>query len=65
MSSVPRGSIGAPPERGAEAYVVWSVHVSAPDPCLVLIKAWVFFVPESRDLTVSGPNPTQRGTDPI
>jgi hypothetical protein len=30
--SVPRGSIGAPPERGAEAYVVWPGHVSAPDP---------------------------------
>jgi hypothetical protein len=30
--SRPRGSIGAPPERGAEAYVVWSRHVSAPDP---------------------------------
>jgi hypothetical protein len=30
--SVPRGSIRSPPERGAEAYVVWSGHVSAPDP---------------------------------
>jgi hypothetical protein len=37
--SVPRGSIGVPPERGAEAYVVWSGHVSAPDPRLALIKA--------------------------
>jgi hypothetical protein len=30
-------------------------------PRLVLIKAWVFFVPESRDPAVSGPDPTQRG----
>jgi hypothetical protein len=36
--SGPRGSIGSPPERGAEAYTVWSKHVSAPDPCLALIK---------------------------
>jgi hypothetical protein len=63
--SRPRGSIGSPPERGAEAYTVWSGHVSAPDPCLVLIKVWVFFVPESRDPVVSGPDPTQRGPEPI
>jgi hypothetical protein len=62
---VPRGSIGALPERGAEAYMVWSGHVSAPDPRLALIKAWVFFVPDSRDPTVSGPDPTQRGPEPI
>jgi hypothetical protein len=37
--------------------VVWSEHVSALDPRLTLIKAWVFFVPESRDLAVSGPEP--------
>ena len=37
--SRPRGSIGAPPERGAEAYVIRSGHVSALDPCLTLIKA--------------------------
>jgi hypothetical protein len=30
--SWPRGSIGSPPERGAEAYTAWSGHVSAPDP---------------------------------
>jgi hypothetical protein len=64
-SSVPRGSIGAPPERGTEAYAVWSEHVSAPDPCLALIKAWVFFVPESRDPTVSGLDPTRRDPNPI
>jgi hypothetical protein len=29
---MPRGSIGPPPERGAEVYMVWSGHVSAPDP---------------------------------
>jgi hypothetical protein len=37
--SRPRGSIGSPPEQGAEAYIVRSGHVSAPDPRLVLIKA--------------------------
>jgi hypothetical protein len=63
--TVPRGSIGAPPERGAEAYAVWSGHVSAPDPHLALIKAWVFFVPESWDPTVSGPDSTQRGPRPV
>jgi hypothetical protein len=59
------GSIGASPERGAEAYTVRSGHVSALDPRLALIKAWVFFVPESLDPAVSGPNPTQRGPEPI
>jgi hypothetical protein len=59
--SRPRGSIGSPPERGAEAHTVWSGHVSAPDPRLALIKAWVFFVPEFWDPAVSGPDPTQRG----
>jgi hypothetical protein len=39
--------------------------VSASDPHLALIKAWVFSVPESRDPAVSGPDPTQRGPDPI
>jgi hypothetical protein len=39
--------------------------MSAPDPRLALIKAWVFFVPESRDPTVSGPDPTQRGPGPV
>jgi hypothetical protein len=42
--SRPRVSIGSPPEQGAEAYVVWSEHVSAPGPRLALIKAWVFSV---------------------
>jgi hypothetical protein len=37
--TVPRGSIGAPPDRAAEAYTIWSGHVSAPDPRLALIKA--------------------------
>jgi hypothetical protein len=37
--SRPRGSIGSPPERGAEAYAAWSGHMSAPDPRLALIKA--------------------------
>jgi hypothetical protein len=56
--TMPRGSIGAPPKRGAEAYTVRSEHVSALDPHLALIKAWVFSVPESRDPAVSGPDPT-------
>jgi hypothetical protein len=60
--SRPRGSIRALPERGAGAYTVWSRHVLAPDPRLALIKAWVFFVPESRGPTVSGLDPTQRGS---
>jgi hypothetical protein len=59
--SRPCDSVGSPPEWGAEAYTVWSRHVSAPDPRMVLIKAYVFFVPEFRDLAVSGPDPTQRG----
>jgi hypothetical protein len=63
--SRPRGSIGSLLERGAKAYTVWSGHVSAPDPLLALIKAWVFFVPESQDLAVSGPDPTQRGPGPV
>jgi hypothetical protein len=60
--SRPRGSIGSPPERGAEAYVVWSGHVSAPEPRLTLSKAWEFFVPESGDLAVSGLHPAQGGS---
>jgi hypothetical protein len=39
--------------------------VSASDPCLALIKAWVFSVPESRDPAMSGPDPRQRGPNPI
>jgi hypothetical protein len=61
----PRGSIGSPPEWRAEAYTAWPEHVSAPDPRLVFNKVQVFFVPESRDLVVSGPDPTQRGPGPI
>jgi hypothetical protein len=61
----PRGSIGSPPERGAEAHMVWSGHVSALDPRLALIKARVFFVLESRDPAMSGPDPTQRGPRPV
>jgi hypothetical protein len=60
-----RGSIGSPPGRGAEAYMVWPGHVSAPDPCLALTKAYVFFAPESRDPAESGPDPTQRGPEPV
>jgi hypothetical protein len=39
--------------------------VSAPDPRLALIKAWVFSVLEYRDPAVSGWDPTQGGPDPI
>jgi hypothetical protein len=63
--SRPRGNIGSPPGRGAEAYKVWTGHVSASDPRLVLIKVRVLFVPESRDPVVNGPDPTQRGLGPI
>jgi hypothetical protein len=56
--SRPRGSIGSPPERGVGALAVWSGHVSAPDPCLALIKAWVLFALESQDPTVSSPDPS-------
>jgi hypothetical protein len=63
--SRPRGSIGSPPERGAEAYTVWSGHVSASDPRLALVQTWVFFAPESWDPAVSGSDPTQRGPEPI
>ena len=62
--SRPRGNIGSPPWRGAEVYRVWFGHVMASDPRLALIKAWVFFVPESRDLAVSGPDPAQGVWDP-
>jgi hypothetical protein len=61
----PRGSIRSPPEWGAEAYTVWFGHVSAPDPRLALTKARDFFVPESWDPAVSGPDLTQRGPGPI
>jgi hypothetical protein len=63
--SRPRGSIGSPPGQGAEAYMVWSGHVSAPDPRVALIKAWVFFVPKSRDPAESGSDPIQRGRGPV
>jgi hypothetical protein len=39
MRTMPRGSIGVSPERGAEAYTLRSRHVSAPDPRLALIKS--------------------------
>jgi hypothetical protein len=45
--------------------VVWSGHVSVPNLRLALIKAWVFFVSESRDPAMSGPNPAQRGLGPV
>jgi hypothetical protein len=39
--------------------------VSALNPRLALIKAWVFFILESRDPAESGPDPTQRGPGPV
>jgi hypothetical protein len=63
--SRPRSSIGSPPGQGAEAYTIRFGHISAPDPRLSLIKAWVFSVPESRDPAVRGPDPTHRGLDPF
>jgi hypothetical protein len=63
--SWPRGSIGSPPERGTEAYAIWSGHVSAPDPRLALIKVWVLLLLESRDLVVSDLDPTQGGLGPV
>jgi hypothetical protein len=65
MGSRPRDSIGSPPDRGVGAHAIWSGHVSAPDPRLALIKAWVFLVSESWDPTVGGPDPTQRGPRPV
>jgi hypothetical protein len=65
MGSRPRGSIRASPKRGAEAYMVRPRDLSAPDHRLALIKAWVFFVPKPQDPAESGPDPTQRGLDPI
>jgi hypothetical protein len=34
MGIKPRGSIGSPPERGAQAHRIKPRHVSVPDPCL-------------------------------
>jgi hypothetical protein len=39
--------------------------VSALNPRLALVKVWVFFIPESWDPAVSGPDPTYRGPEPI
>jgi hypothetical protein len=63
--SWPRGCIGSPPERGAEAYAIWSGHMSAPDPRLALIKVRVLLLLESRDLVVSDLGPTQGGPGPV
>jgi hypothetical protein len=40
----PRGSIGSPPGRGAEAYMMGSRHVPAPDPCLVFDQGFKHFL---------------------
>jgi hypothetical protein len=45
--------------------VIWSGHVSAPDPRLALMKVWVLLLLGSRDLVVSDPDPTQGGPGPI
>jgi hypothetical protein len=62
--SRPRGSIGSPPERGVGAHAVWSGHVSAPDPRMTSIKAWVFSALESRDLLRVARTPL-RGPRPV
>jgi hypothetical protein len=36
MGNKPRGSIGSPPEQGAQAHRIKPGHVSSPDPCLGL-----------------------------
>jgi hypothetical protein len=41
----PRGSIGSPPERGAQAHRVKPGHMSVPDPCTSLTYTRVFSVP--------------------
>jgi hypothetical protein len=63
--SWPRGGIGSPPERGAEAYAIWSGHVLAPDPRLALIRVRVLLLLESRDLVVSDLGPSQGGSGPV
>jgi hypothetical protein len=63
--SWPHGNIGSPPERGAEAYAIWSEHVSAPEPRLALIKVRVLLLLESRNLVVSDLGPTQEGPGPV
>jgi hypothetical protein len=44
---------------------VRSGRVSALDPRLALTKVRVLFVPESRNPTESGPDPTQRSPGPV
>jgi hypothetical protein len=63
--SWPRGSIRSPPKRGAEAYTIWSGHVSATDPHQALIKVRVLLLLESRDLVVIDLGPTQGGSGPV
>jgi hypothetical protein len=41
----PRGSIGSPPGRGAEPYMMGSKHVPAPDPCLAFGQGLSIFRP--------------------
>jgi hypothetical protein len=41
----PRGSIGSPPGRGAEPYMMGSRHVPAPDPCLAFGQGLSIFCP--------------------
>jgi hypothetical protein len=63
--SWPRGSIGSPPEQGAETYAIWFGHVSALDPRLALIKVRVLLLLESWELVVSDLGPTQGGPGPV
>jgi hypothetical protein len=54
----PCGSIGSPPGRGAELYMMGSRHVPAPDPCLVFDQGLSIFRP-------SAPGPRRERSRPL
>jgi hypothetical protein len=54
----PRGSIGSPPVRGAEPYMMGSRHVPAPDPCLALGQGLIIF-------RLGAPGPRREQTGPL
>jgi hypothetical protein len=65
--SVPRGSIGAPPGRGAGVYAdrSGSGHVSAPDPRLGLVPGPSMFCPGTLGHHCGRSGPPRGGLDPI